>query len=91
MEFDDNKKPQYIHEFPFRFVKPYQHVFETHAKQRWYGKPLLSVVVKEFKAYDEEYFKEAINNGNIKINNKPTTHEYLVKNGDLLTHSTIRR
>ena len=38
MEFDESKKPVYVHKLPLRYVEPYEHIFETHAKQRWYGK-----------------------------------------------------
>lgn len=38
MEFDPEKSPTYIFRHPFRFVKPYEHAYETHAKKRWLGK-----------------------------------------------------
>lgn len=41
MDFNDNKKPKYIFNYPFRFVKPYKHVYETYAKKRWLGKTIL--------------------------------------------------
>ena len=46
--------------------------------------------MKEFKAYDEPYYSKAIEEKRIRINAKPTTNTYKIKNGDLLTHSTIR-
>lgn len=49
---DRNHKEIYVHLFPFRAVLPYSHKYETFAKSRWYGKPLLETLVKEFKAYD---------------------------------------
>lgn len=46
MQFDQEAKPTYLRQFPFRFVKPYHHLFSTHAKQRWLGKELLPTLVK---------------------------------------------
>ena len=38
--------PIYVKHHPFRFVNPYEYTFETRAKQRWFGKPLLPTLSK---------------------------------------------
>jgi tRNA pseudouridine synthase 9 len=67
-------------------VKPYPHTFQTHAKQRWLGRPILSVLSEEFLAYSPEYFKYAIQAGKIRINGHPVSEDYAIRNSDFLEH-----
>jgi hypothetical protein len=39
-----------------RCVIPYPYTFKVFAKERWIGKPLLEVVLEEFRANDENYY-----------------------------------
>lgn len=43
--------PEYVKIPPFRFVKPYKHVYKTNVKSRWLGMTLLDAMEKEFRAY----------------------------------------
>jgi hypothetical protein len=43
---DQIDKPIFIHQFPFRFVQPYDHIYRTFTKGRWIGKELLATLVK---------------------------------------------
>lgn len=46
MQFNSDKKPHYIFKYPFRFVKPYKHTYETYAKKRWLGRNILETLSK---------------------------------------------
>ena len=76
--------------FDFFVVQPYIFDFTANAKGRWLGKKLIDVLSKEFGGYDLDYWTRAIVCGNIKINNKTTTKDYVIKNGDRLLHRTHR-
>jgi hypothetical protein len=41
--------PTYYFDKGLRKVKPYDYVFSTHAKQRWYGRTILEVFCTEFR------------------------------------------
>ena len=51
---------------------------------------LLGTMIKEFKAYPAEYYENAIKNGNILVNNRQVEPSYVLKNGDQITHMSIR-
>jgi hypothetical protein len=46
-----------------RWVEPYHHTFETHAKGRWVGREILEVFAKEFQSEPREAYEEAIGAG----------------------------
>ncbi|CAG9327637.1 unnamed protein product [Blepharisma stoltei] len=75
----------------FRYIKPYEYVYTTYCKERWQNKPILDIFTKDFKAFDEQYYFNAIVNGSILVNGLTVEHNYIVKNGDCITHKTIRR
>ncbi|ETV83062.1 hypothetical protein, variant [Aphanomyces astaci] len=74
----------------YRYVKPYVFAFETHAKQRWFGRTLLEIFTTEFGSFSPEYYALAIDTGRITLNGKLTPPTTVVKNGDLLCHKTHR-
>lgn len=74
----------------FRCVVPYVFQYKTWCKMRWRDRPLLDVFTKEFKAYTEEYYRHAIENGLILVNNQEVKENYIVRNGDLLVHKVTR-
>lgn len=59
--YSESNPPEYEKIAPFRFVKPYFHCYKTIAKGRWLKSRLIDAMVKEFKAYDKEYYLNAIN------------------------------
>ncbi|OQR81911.1 RNA pseudouridylate synthase [Thraustotheca clavata] len=74
----------------YRYVKPYVYKFQTHAKQRWFGRTLLDIFLSEFGAFSPDYYKMAIQSGRITLNGEMTCIDTVVKNGDCITHMTHR-
>jgi len=69
-----------------RWVEQYEYEFRSYAKGRWVHRLLLEVCQKEFIAQNADYYKTAIENGRIKINNNTVTTDYVFNNNDLFTH-----
>jgi len=63
-------------------VKPYEYEFKAFAKRRWVGQTLLAVFSKEFKAFNQAYYSEAIGDGRITVNGKKVACEYKIKDND---------
>ena len=59
--------------------------------QRWIGRTILDVYSTEFGAYSREYYKEAIQSGRIRVNGNKLSEDYILKNGDKITHTVHRR
>lgn len=73
-----------------RSVKPYFQEFRTHAKGRWIGREVLEVFCREFGAQPPSYWKNAMRNGQVKVNNKIIDDNYRFRNGDALLHRAHR-
>ena len=86
-----NLKPVIKIENNVRLIEPYEFKYQLYTKRRWLGKKLLEVLLSEFHIYSQDYFKNAIKEGKILINEKPTKEDYILKDNDFLTHSTIRK
>jgi 23S rRNA-/tRNA-specific pseudouridylate synthase len=84
-------KPCLIRAHNLRFIEPYEFKYQLYSKGRWVGKRLLDVLTFEFKQYDRDYFIRAINEGKLKINNKITEPDHIIKRDDFLTHLVIRK
>lgn len=50
-----------------RYVAPYYHKNRVFVKGRWVGKPLLDILVKEFRSFNKEYYTRQILNGKYKL------------------------
>lgn len=74
----------------FRCVKPYDHTYLTYCKERWRNRNIFTMFLTEFKAYDEGYYKEAIQSGLIQVNSQVVDLDYTLRNGDKITHSALR-
>ncbi|KAF0684341.1 Aste57867_23654 [Aphanomyces stellatus] len=74
----------------FRYVAPYEHTFQVYVKARWFGKTLLQMFVEEFGGYSDAYYTAAIEHCFITLNGQRSTAATLVKDGDLLQHTTHR-
>jgi len=74
----------------FRCVVPYEHQYITHCKERWREQNILSMFIKEFKAYSEDYYRESILTGKIQVNLKKVGLDYTLKNGDTINHKASR-
>lgn len=73
-----------------RIVHPYPYSYHTFAKSRWLGRQLIDVYHDEFGSYPKSYYEAAINAGRILVSGKQVTCDYLVKQGDELTHIVHR-
>lgn len=83
--------PPYYIENGLRRVKPYHFTYNTFCKQRWRGRTILDIFSSEFRDRDREYYRHAIESGQIAINTKPCVDtQTIVKNGDVVAHTLHR-
>ena len=83
--------PPYYIENGLRRVRPYHFTYNTYCKQRWRGRSILDIFSSEFRDRDREYYRHAIESGQITINNKPCSNPAtIVKNGDVVGHTLHR-
>eukprot|EP00934_Nitzschia_sp_Nitz4_P006597 Nitzschia sp. Nitz4//scaffold189_size62959//41492//43147//NITZ4_006313-RA/size62959-processed-gene-0.24-mRNA-1//1//CDS//3329539911//6587//frame0 len=73
-----------------RTVEPYPYTFTTYAKARWIGRTILDVYATEFGSYPKSYYESAILQGRILVSDKNVSLDYIVKGGDVLTHTVHR-
>ncbi|KAJ3231260.1 RNA pseudouridylate synthase domain containing protein 2 [Chytriomyces hyalinus] len=73
-----------------RRVVPYWFTHRTMAKGRWWGRKVLEVFQKEFQDQSPDYYKRAIEAGKISVNHEQKSIDYVLRNGDLVSHSTHR-
>ncbi|KFX85993.1 hypothetical protein O988_09820 [Pseudogymnoascus sp. VKM F-3808] len=57
---------------------------------RWRGRELLDIFESEFRDRPVEYYKNAIEVGNVVVNGKPAPTNHVVKNGDVISHTLHR-
>lgn len=83
-------RPYYLSE-GLRRVTPYHFTYNTFCKERWRGREILDIFASEFRDRTKEYYKHAIESGQIAINGEPCEDVYkIVKNGDVVTHTLHR-
>jgi tRNA pseudouridine synthase 9 len=80
----------YFLEKGLRRVAPYHHTYKTWCKQRWRGRQLLEVFESEFRDRTVAYYKEAMETGLVAVNGKTVGPHYVLKNGDLVSHTMHR-
>jgi 23S rRNA-/tRNA-specific pseudouridylate synthase len=73
-----------------RTVEPYPYSFSTFAKARWLGRTVLDVYATEFGSYPMSYYESAISQGRILVSDQKVDISYVIKNGDVLTHTVHR-
>ncbi|XP_015904344.2 pseudouridylate synthase RPUSD2 [Parasteatoda tepidariorum] len=73
-----------------RKVYPYYFTYTTHCKGRWVGKRLIDVFSDEFRAHSKEEYEKNIRSGNIKINDKSISADYVFKENDKVTNRAHR-
>jgi len=73
-----------------RHVKPYAHEFIAYAKGRWVGLDLLTILCKEFGSHPRSYWVDVISLGNVLINDRKVSSDYVMRNGDRLLHRSHR-
>ncbi|KAI9890079.1 MAG: hypothetical protein M1814_004478 [Vezdaea aestivalis] len=83
--------PPYHFDGGLRRVEPYHFTYVTHCKQRWRGRELLDIFASEFRDRPYEYYKKAIENGDISVNGIPVTNTAtVIDNGDTISHTMHR-
>jgi 23S rRNA-/tRNA-specific pseudouridylate synthase len=73
-----------------RLVEPYPYTFTTFAKERWVGRTVLDVYSTEFGSYPKSYYEAAIAQGRILVSDQQVDINYVVKGGDVLSHTVHR-
>ncbi|KAK1762349.1 pseudouridine synthase [Phialemonium atrogriseum] len=82
-------RPYYL-ENGLRRVLPYHFTYNTNCKERWRGRELLAIFESEFRDKTVEYYREAIDSGLVAVNGKIVGTNYILKNGDLISHTAHR-
>ncbi|KAK0707602.1 pseudouridine synthase [Lasiosphaeris hirsuta] len=80
----------YFLEGGLRRVAPYFFTYNTWCKERWRGRQLIDVFESEFRDRDIEYYRAAMESGQVMVNSEPISPSYILKNGDLISHTTHR-
>lgn len=73
-----------------RRVAPYHFTYNTHCKERWRNRPLLDIYESEFRDRPLEYYRESMVRGTIFVNGKKVGPDYVLRNGDLISHTLHR-
>lgn len=80
----------YYFENGLRRVAPYHYTYKTWCKERWRGRKVLDVFESEFRDRPLSYYKHAIETGQVCVDGKAVSPDYVLENGNLLSH-TIHR
>ncbi|KAI5458896.1 DRAP deaminase [Mariannaea sp. PMI_226] len=80
----------YIFEDGLRRVAPYHFTYNTHCKERWRNRPLIDIFESEFRDRPLSYYRNSMEKGTIFVNGKRVGPDYLVRNGDLISHTLHR-
>ncbi|KAK4110022.1 pseudouridine synthase [Canariomyces notabilis] len=82
-------RPYYIKD-GLRRVTPYFYTYNTWCKERWRGLQLIEIFESEFRDRPIEYYRAAMESGQICVNGKVVGPHYVLKNGDLVSHTAHR-
>ncbi|TSN67133.1 RNA pseudouridylate synthase domain-containing protein 2 [Bagarius yarrelli] len=81
----------YYFEKGLRKVHPYYFDFKTYCKGRWIGKTLLEVFSSEFRAKPLDYYRKAVKEGRIRLNEIPVDDlDITLKNNDFMRNTVHR-
>ncbi|KAH6897481.1 pseudouridine synthase [Thelonectria olida] len=80
----------YLIEDGLRRVAPYHFTYNTYCKERWRNRPLIDIFEAEFRDRPLEYYRNSMERGTIYVNGKCVGPEYIVRNGDLVSHTLHR-
>ncbi|CAB3995868.1 RNA pseudouridylate synthase domain-containing 2 [Paramuricea clavata] len=84
------KETEYYVKDGLRYVKPYPFTFTTYCKGRWLRRKLIDVLSQEFQSETTEYYRKAIENGNITVNGAQTKEDVILKDNDIISHKVHR-
>ncbi len=82
-------RPYYL-EDGLRRVSPYLYTYNTWCKERWRGRELVDVFQNEFRDRPVDYYRAAMVSGQVAVNGKTVGPHHILKNGDLISHTTHR-
>ncbi|XP_028409988.1 RNA pseudouridylate synthase domain-containing protein 2-like [Dendronephthya gigantea] len=90
--FDKEKfqETEYYIKDGLRHVKPYPFTFTTYCKGRWLRRKILDVLSQEFQAKTIEYYRKAIQTGNITVNGNHVNEDSILKDNDVICHKVHR-
>ncbi|KAK4244105.1 pseudouridine synthase [Corynascus novoguineensis] len=80
----------YYFEDGLRRVSPYFYTYNTWCKERWRGRELMDVFQSEFRDRPIDYYRAAMVSGQVAVNGKTVGPHHILKNGDLISHTTHR-
>ncbi|KAF0278319.1 hypothetical protein FOG50_00802 [Hanseniaspora uvarum] len=86
-----NQEPEqivYTIDDQYRKVEPYYFTYKTYCKERWRNTNIHELLTTEFRARKPEDYARAIDEGKVLVNENPIDRTYIIKNGDLLQHTT---
>ncbi|KAL7920345.1 pseudouridine synthase [Trichoderma austrokoningii] len=80
----------YLFEDDLRRVKPYHFTYNTYCKERWRGRSLIDIFESEFRDRPVEYYRNSMVRGDIYVNGRVVGPDYIVRNGDMISHTLHR-
>lgn len=80
----------YYFEDGLRKVKPYFWTYSTYCKERWRGMSLIDIFSIEFRDRTPEYYRRAMEKGDILVNGKKVGPDHVIQNGDLINNTVHR-
>jgi len=83
-------KPVVIKKNHLRYIEPYEFKYQLYAKRRWIGKPLIEILLAEFRRYDENYFLNAMEKELLLLNGKKANPYQKLKDNDFIAHVVTR-
>lgn len=85
------KQTDYYFESGLRKVYPYFFDWNTTAKERWFGRTLHEIYRQEFsRAVVNQPIEKLIQSGKIQVNGQTKSLDYVIKNGDRVSHAKHR-
>ncbi|KAH8177841.1 RNA pseudouridylate synthase domain-containing protein [Sarocladium implicatum] len=84
------ERPPYVFEDGLRRVAPYFYTYKTYCKERWRGRSLIAIFDAEFRDRPLEYYRHAMESGQIYVNGEKVGPDYILRNGDLVCHTMHR-
>ncbi|KAH7121942.1 pseudouridine synthase [Dactylonectria estremocensis] len=82
--------PPYRIEDGLRRLAPYHFTYNTFCKERWRKRALIDIFEAEFRDRPLSYYRESMERGGIYVNGQTVGPDYIVKNGDLISHTLHR-
>ncbi|KAF4976830.1 hypothetical protein FZEAL_6571 [Fusarium zealandicum] len=83
-------RPYYFEGDGLRRVAPYHYTYNTWCKERWRNRPLLEIYEAEFRDRPVEYYRDAMERGKIFVRGRHVGPDYILRNGDLISHTLHR-